>query len=255
VARRCTDRDRRGSCPIGHDAGSRQLRSRYQRHWIVRGRHAADLLASRCRCASRRGPVVCAELRLVYADSVGPGQQLSVTSVFSTNPSPANSQPFYGLGTGIPGSCFTACSGTDLPYLFGIGTPLLLEFASPVTSISIVEDENNYNGVYMEAFNASNQIAGNCGTDAEGPLPVGNYGCYSVLTNPPNLVNQEVETSISASGGISKILIGGYNNGVAISTIQFTARAPEIDPASAASGLTLLLGGLLVLSGRRTVRS
>jgi hypothetical protein len=185
----------------------------------------------------------------VYADSVGPGQQLSVTSVFSTNPSQASSQPFYGLDEGIPGSCLTACSFYDVPPLFG--TPLLIEFASPVTSVSILEDENNYNGVYMEAFNASNQIAGNCGTDAEGPLPVGNYGCYSVLTNPPYLVNQEVETSISASGGISKILVGGYNNGVAISTIQYATPAPEIDPASAASGISLLLGGLLVLRGRR----
>jgi hypothetical protein len=191
----------------------------------------------------------------VYADSVGPGQQISVTSVFSTNPSPTNSQPFYGLGTGVPGSCFTACSGYDLPFLFGIGTPLLIEFASPVTSVSILEDENNYNGVYMEAFNTSNQIAGNCGTNAVGPLPVGNYGCYSVVTDPPNLVNQEVETSISSSGGISKILIGGYNNGVAISTIKYSAfPAPEIDPASAASGLTLLLGGLMILGGRRPVK-
>jgi hypothetical protein len=33
------------------------------------------------------------------------------------------------------------------------------------------------------------------------------------------------------------------------------ARAPEIDPASAASGLTLLLGGLAVLRGRRRVPS
>jgi hypothetical protein len=29
------------------------------------------------------------------------------------------------------------------------------------------------------------------------------------------------------------------------------AKAPEIDPATAASGLTLLIGGLLVISGRR----
>jgi len=188
----------------------------------------------------------------IYADSVGPGQQLAVTSVFSNNPSPANSQPFFGLGTGIPGSCFTACSGTDLPFLFGIGTPLLIEFASPVTSVTISEDENSYNGVYMEAFNASNQIAGNCGTSAGAPQAVGNYGCYSVLTDPPNLVNQQVQTSISSSAGISKILVGGYNNGVAISTINYQAfPAPEIDPASAASGLTLLLGGFMVLRGRR----
>ena len=187
----------------------------------------------------------------VYADSVGPGQQLTVTSVFSTSPSPANSEPFFGLGTGIPGSCFTACSGTELPYLFGIGTPLLIEFASPVTSVSILEDENSFNGVYMEAFNASNQITGNCGTDAGNPQTVGNYGCYSVLTDPPYLQNQEVETSISAVGGISKILVGGYNNGVAISTIKYSMSAPEIDAASVASGLTLLIGGLMVIRGRR----
>jgi hypothetical protein len=29
------------------------------------------------------------------------------------------------------------------------------------------------------------------------------------------------------------------------------AKAPEIDPATAASGLTLLIGGLLAISGRR----
>jgi len=32
------------------------------------------------------------------------------------------------------------------------------------------------------------------------------------------------------------------------------ASAPEIDPTSAASGLTLLLGGLVVLRGRRRVQ-
>jgi hypothetical protein len=157
----------------------------------------------------------------VYADSVGPGQQLSVTSVFSTNPSPANSEPWYGLSNGIPGSCLTACSAYDLPFLFG--TPLLIEFASPVKSVTISEDEDSYNGVYMEAFNSSDQIVGNCGTSAGAPQPVGNYGCYSVLTNPqPLSSNQRMETSISSNRGIRKILIGGYNNGVAIWKIKYT---------------------------------
>jgi hypothetical protein len=35
----------------------------------------------------------------------------------------------------------------------------------------------------------------------------------------------------------------------------WTTQAPEIDPASAASGLTLLLGGLAVLRGRRKLES
>jgi hypothetical protein len=156
----------------------------------------------------------------VYADSVGPGQQLSVTSVFSNNPSPVNSEPWYGLPSAIPGSCLTACSAYDLTFLFG--TPLLIEFASPVKSVTISEEGDSYNGVYMEAFNASNHIVGNCGTFAGAPQPVGNYGCYSVLTDTQNSNNQQMETSISSSGGISKILVGGYNNGVAIYKIKYT---------------------------------
>jgi hypothetical protein len=43
------------------------------------------------------------------------------------------------------------------------------------------------------------------------------------------------------------ILVGSVN-GVCVSQ-----SAPEIDPSSAASGLALLLGGLLVVRSRRTV--
>lgn len=34
-----------------------------------------------------------------------------------------------------------------------------------------------------------------------------------------------------------------------------TVSAPEIDPASAASGLSLLVGGVLVLRGRKPIRT
>lgn len=153
---------------------------------------------------------------------------------------------------GIGGSCFTACSYPDRPDTFG--TNLLIEFASPVSSVSTLDVGDSYNFVDMEAFNASNQIIGNCSTTTspnEGsPQPLGNYGCYSVLSLG-EFANQ-VETTISAStgSGISKILIGGYNNDYSISTITYTA-APEIDPASAAGGVALLFGGLMVLRGRR----
>ncbi len=36
-------------------------------------------------------------------------------------------------------------------------------------------------------------------------------------------------------------------------TVIGTVSAPEIDPSSSASALTLLLGGLMVLRGRRTI--
>jgi hypothetical protein len=99
---------------------------------------------------------------------------------------------------------------------------LLIEFASPVKSVTIYEEDDSYNGVYMEAFNASNQIAGHCATSSGPPQAVGHYGCYSILTDPQTSMNQQLETSIASSGGISKILIGGYNNGVAIWKIKYT---------------------------------
>jgi hypothetical protein len=45
----------------------------------------------------------------------------------------------------------------------------------------------------------------------------------------------------------SDVLVGGNVSISQVSSVQ----APEIDPASATSGLTLLMGGLLVLRGRR----
>jgi hypothetical protein len=60
-------------------------------------------------------------------------------------------------------------------------------------------------------------------------------------------------TDASASGGIyatgSKRSYSGFDGET---DVQFT-RAPEIDPASAASGLTLLMGAFAVLRGRRRV--
>jgi type VI secretion system secreted protein VgrG len=60
--------------------------------------------------------------------------------------------------------------------------------------------------------------------------------------------------SVGYSGGdfVSAGYTGGKFNGVPPS--GGTASVPEIDPASAASGLTLLLGSLLVLRGRLRVR-
>jgi hypothetical protein len=172
-------------------------------------------------------------------------------SVFSSTPSVGYG--YFGMWGGIDGSCFSVCTPPNRPD--GFGTNLLIEFASPVSSVSILDVGNWANGVQMEAFNASNQIVGSC-LPTFGILPVGNYGCYSVLNNGyADSGGYTEETSISAtnSGGISRVLVGGYNNSFNVSTIQYTARAPEIDPTSAASGLTLLLGGLLVLRGRRPI--
>jgi hypothetical protein len=153
---------------------------------------------------------------------------------------------------GVDASCFSQCSPPDRPD--GFGTNLLVSFDAPVTSVSVFNIGDIFNGVYMEAFDSSNQAVGFCET-AFNPQAMGNYGCYSVL-NQGGEGSYETETSVlaSSSGGISKILIGGYNNSYSMSSIKYTTAAPEIDPTSAASGLTLLLGGLLVLCGRRVVK-
>lgn len=166
--------------------------------------------------------------------------------VFSSTPSAGYGwAPMWG---GIAGSCFSECTPPDRPD--GFGTNLLVGFASPVTAVSILDVGNWANGVYMEAFNASNQIVGFC-DPAVAIQAVGNYGCYSVLNNSyADIGGYTEETSVSTAG-ISKILIGGYNNSFNMSTIQYTKAAPEIEPASAVSGVALLLGGLLVLRGRR----
>jgi hypothetical protein len=175
-------------------------------------------------------------------------------SVFSSNPS---TNDLYGnmLG-GINGACFTICPASDRDDGFVIAN-LLVEFASPVSAVSILDLTNVNNGVYMEAFNSSNQIVGACITDVGVAQPDGNYGCYSVLNNGFGDSGGYVqETSISSSGGISKILIGGDSNVSNISTIKYTSfAAPEIDPTAAASGIMLLLGGLMVMRGRRAARS
>jgi hypothetical protein len=188
---------------------------------------------------------------------VGPGFSSSSTSLFS----------WGAMWGALDGSCFSECSHlnssggslSNSTQLNSFGTNLLVSFAAPVNSVSILDSGNFENGVFMEAFDASNQMVGFCAPTAGVIQPLGNYGCYSVLSNPfvVGEGDYELETSISAStsGGISKVLIGGYNEGYSMSTIQYTTRAPEIDPASAASGVSLLLGVLLVLRGRRPMEA
>jgi hypothetical protein len=52
--------------------------------------------------------------------------------------------------------------------------------------------------------------------------------------------------------GAALLLLGSAGVAVAaISSVVPVVRAPEIDPASALSGLTLLLGSLAIVRGRR----
>jgi hypothetical protein len=66
----------------------------------------------------------------------------------------------------------------------------------------------------------------------------------------PNFASAFFSNSLKSFGDIQ----GLEQTGIAISSPSYviaTATAPEIDPASAAGGLTLLFGGLAVLHGRK----
>jgi len=146
-------------------------------------------------------------------------------------------------------SCLQECTGLDPLF----GTDLLVSLNTPVSMASVFQTGDFGNGVLLQAFNSSDQVVGYCLAAPGGPQPLGNYGCYSV-TRSDGFENFSLTTSVSTgTADISKILIGAYNNGGdAIGRIKLGA--PEIDPASAASAFTLLVGALLVIRGRRRMK-
>lgn len=178
----------------------------------------------------------------VYADG----------ALFSSQSSPPFPDDWGGTFFLTTDPCFDGCVRSSPPFF---GTNLLISFSTPVDMVTALQLDNPFNGVFMQAFDSSNQLIGECLPASFSPQPQGNYGCYSVLNNNSNPCGNNVScqytTSISAPD-ISKVILGGYNMPDQIGAVQYeTVRAPEIDPASAASGVTLLLGGLLVLRGRR----
>lgn len=94
----------------------------------------------------------------------------------------------------------------------------------------------NYTGSAADPGNLGFNIASD--TDACGVS--GNTGCsLGVYTN--HIDSEYFVTGVSHNEGIAS-----FGN------IIVAVAAPEIDPASAVSGLTLLLGGLVVLRGRES---
>jgi hypothetical protein len=151
----------------------------------------------------------------------------------------------------VSGDCFQVCDSSNFQQTTmadGAVTNLLVTFNSPVSFANALQMGNFANGEFFDAFNSSDQLVAQCIPGFDTP-PIGNYGCYSVLNTQYQSSAYLLETSVTAPD-ITKILLGGYNTEARIGTIE-AVRAPEIDPASAASGLTLLLGGLMVLRGRR----
>jgi hypothetical protein len=91
-------------------------------------------------------------------------------------------------------------------------------------------------------------------SDADNCGPSSNQACaeVSVFTNHED---SEYFYTVCSSGSTSTCTVAP--DGITTSGNVLVAKAlsaPEIDPASAVSGLTLLLGGLVVLRGRRSAK-
>ena len=174
----------------------------------------------------------------VYADG----------DLLSTQPSPAYTDN-WGIQFLEPSNlCLQACIPDAEPG--ASGTSLLISFNQPVDMVTALQIDNPMNGMEMQAFNSSNQLVGYCFAADGSVEPQGNYGCYTVLSKCGDSVTCETALSVTTPY-ISKVLVGGFDMPDEIGRVQVSVSAPEIDPTSAASGLTLLLGALLVLLGRR----
>lgn len=153
--------------------------------------------------------------------------------------------PNFGAGGfwGTPGNDTPAldCSLNCLLDADAAGSILLrADFAAPTDFVDALGFFNGGDPTEISAFDsAGNLVAQAFNSVGSG----GGWGYATVSTATPD---------------ISTVLIGGHDSFRAVNVINFSpapSAVPEIDTASGASGLTLLLGGLLVLRGRRVQRA
>ena len=164
------------------------------------------------------------------------------TSLFAPSPTGAlPNTPNFGAG-GFWGTQYSdtpafECSLNCVLNADAAGSILLrIDFAHPTDFVDALGFFNGGDPTEITAFDS----AGNMVDIAfNGVGSGGGWGHATVTTATPD---------------ISTVLIGGHDSFRGINVIDYSrvpTPAPEIDTASAASGLTLLLGGLVVLRGRR----
>jgi hypothetical protein len=190
----------------------------------------------------------------VYAASCGVSYPCSSTTypsplgpnVFAPSPTGAlpgmdanGSSGFWG-DDNIGGSAQLHCSQNCL--LSGVNpsaTGLMVNFAQPTNYVDVLASNSGEDPTEVIAFNSAGVIVGSAFDDGTPSGGGGNDLSYGVGN-----------ISITTAGAqISTVLIGGSLSYQTVGQISYAA--PEIDPTSAASGLTLLLGGVMVLRGRR----
>ncbi len=168
------------------------------------------------------------------------------TSLFAPSPTGAlPNTPNFGAGgfwgTQYAGSLAPDCSQNCV---FGAGAGadgailLRINFADPTNFVDALGFFNGGDPTEITAFDSAGNLVG---TAFNGVGSGAGWGDATVTT---------------ATADISTVLIGGHDSFRGINVVDYSSvPAPEIDATSAASGLTLLLGGLVVLRGRRVQRA
>jgi type VI secretion system secreted protein VgrG len=164
----------------------------------------------------------------------------------------------YASSAQLTGPLTLDFTGSNQEIVFQIGSTLTTASAS---SVNIVGG-NSTDGVFFEVgksatLGTTTSFEGNILADASITLNTGATICgraialTAAVTMDSNTISNSCSGSGSGSpGGANDKGSGGFSGG----STGGIAKAPEIDPASAASALTLLLGSLLVLRGRLRVQ-
>jgi hypothetical protein len=162
------------------------------------------------------------------------GTNLFAPSPDGASPSGGVNVPNGGFWGGASGECVQDCIFNSS---YANNVWLKVDFNTPTDLVNILAFSTGGDPTVITAFDAVGNAVGTALDDPFGTNP--GWGYASLTTG---------------TSDISSVLIGGANSTYqGINEINFASvRAPEIDTTSAASGLTLLFGGLLILRGRRT---
>jgi hypothetical protein len=156
------------------------------------------------------------------------------TNLFA--PSPTGASPNgggYNPGGFWGGSAIECAQNCLFNSLYSSTVYLEVNFTTPTDFVNTLAFSTGGDPTVITAFDSAGNVLGSAIADLNGSSDA-NWSYASVTT---------------ATDDISRVLIGGAaGTWQGVNEISY---APEIDSTSAASGLTLLLGSLLVLRGRR----
>jgi hypothetical protein len=155
----------------------------------------------------------------------------------------------YGYGCPVTGTGCAVLSNTGTMVLAGSGvSTAYTQFVSTGTMSFDLSSASNYGSINLGG--SQNMLGGQFSVSLEGGFTPTVGEVFDVVT-AGGYSGAFSNTTFTAGGATFKALYSGSSVDLTVTSLTPPVGAPEIDPASAASGLTLLIGGLIVLRSRR----